>query len=264
VAGAEIRLVRAESLAPRPPVASQGQHPITERADRMARFAAGARRFVVRAIAIGALMAAGWLFAVLFGMLTAAPAASKAVPAAAEAVPATAGAVPAAAEALSATGTSAPSAATNVAAGGVAAAEGVADGVAAAEGVADGVAAAEGVADGVVVGQAGSPQMFAPQALVGADIAAASDNAQAMAGRTVDGLNSQRDPGLPAPSTAGKILDTNGLVPNGGGGGAAGSAAGDVARSVYDPRLQARRAPLAFVLPPVVRTAADDPSFSPD
>jgi hypothetical protein len=85
-----------------------------------------------------------------------------------------------------------------------------------------------------------------------------------MAGRTVDGLNSQRDPGLPAPSSAGKILDTNGLVPNGGGSGPFGPAAGDIARSVFDPRLQARRALLAYVLPPVVRTAADDPSFSPD
>ncbi|HEX4811952.1 MAG TPA: hypothetical protein VFV66_04280 [Nonomuraea sp.] len=189
MAGAEIRLVRAESLAPCPPVPSRGQHPTVERVDRMARFAAGARRLVVRAVAIGALMAAGWLLAVLFGMLTAGPAAAD----------------------------------------------------------------------------AGSPQMLTPQALAGSGPAMASDNAQAMAGRTVDGLNSQRDPGLPAPSGTGKkILDTGGLVPTGGGSGPFGAAAGDVARSVLDPRLQARRAPLAYVLPPVVRTAADDPSFSPD
>ncbi|GAA2899676.1 hypothetical protein GCM10020220_106460 [Nonomuraea rubra] len=43
----------------------------------MARFAAGAvRRVVVKAVAIGALVAAGWLLVVVFGMLTAAPAAA--------------------------------------------------------------------------------------------------------------------------------------------------------------------------------------------
>ncbi|TMR99150.1 hypothetical protein EJK15_09030 [Nonomuraea basaltis] len=172
----------------------------------MARFAAGARRLVVRAVAIGALVAAGWLLAVLFGMLTAAPAA---------------------ADATAATGKTA-TAVTGAAA------------------------------------EADSTQAFAPHALVGSGHLTASDNAEAMAGRTVDGLNSQQDPGLPSPSTARTILDTNGLVPNGGGSGPFGPAAGDVARSVIDPRLQARRALLAHVLPPVVRTAADDPSFSPD
>ncbi|WP_205314833.1 hypothetical protein [Nonomuraea lactucae] len=92
----------------------------------------------------------------------------------------------------------------------------------------------------------------------------ASDNAEAMAGLTVDGLTSQSDPGLPAPSTASSMLDTDGLVPNGGGGGPFGPCMGDVARSVFDPRLEAGRALMACVLPPVVRTAADDPSFSPD
>ncbi|WP_219467597.1 hypothetical protein, partial [Nonomuraea rhizosphaerae] len=89
-------------------------------------------------------------------------------------------------------------------------------------------------------------------------------NAAAMAGLTVDGLNSQSDPGLPPSSTASDILDTNGLVPNGGGNGPFGPGMGDIARSSVDPRIEARRAPLACVLPPVVRTAADDPSFSPD
>lgn len=160
----------------------------------MARFAADARRVVVRAVTIGALVAAGWLFAVLFGMLTAAPAA---------------------ADTTAATGEAAMSEAA----------------------------------------QAG---------LTTPDGVSASDNAEAMAGRTVDGLNSQRDPGLPAPSSAGKILDTSGLVPNGGGSGPFGPAAGDATRSGFDPRLQTGRAPLARLLPPVVRTAADDPSFSPD
>ncbi|SEG79996.1 hypothetical protein SAMN05444920_104783 [Nonomuraea solani] len=168
------------------------QDETTDRVYRMARFAAGARRVVVRAVATGALVAAGWLLAVLFGMLTAAPAAADATAA------------------------------------------------------------------------TGAVNAEAAQSLAGPDHVSASDNAEAMAGRTVDGLNSQQDPGLPTPSTAGKILDTNGLVPNGGGSGPFGPAAGDVARSVFDPRLQAGRAPLARLLPPVVRTAADDPSFSPD
>ncbi|MEV0386316.1 hypothetical protein [Nonomuraea sp. NPDC050643] len=173
-------------------VAEPLQKVTIDRAGRMARFAAGARRVMVRAVATGALVAAGWLLAVLYGMLTAAPAA---------------------AETTAATGAT----------------------------------------------QTGDFLSLTDPVRV-----SASDNAEAMAGRTVDGLNSQQDPGLPTPSSAGKILDTNGLVPNGGGSGPFGSAAGDVARSVFDPRLQAGRAPLARLLPPVVRTAADDPSFSPD
>ncbi|MGP3958395.1 hypothetical protein ACTWPT_20490 [Nonomuraea sp. 3N208] len=172
----------------------------------MARFAAGARWVIVRAVTIGALAVAGWLLAVLFSMLAAAPAA--------------------------------------------------ADATAMARSTTEG---AEGSVLTTVVAFGD-----APHALVGSDHGSASENAQAMAGRTVDGLNSQEDPGLPSPSTAGKILDTNGLVPNGGGSGPFGSATGDVARSVFDPRLQARRALPAYVPPPVVRTAADDPSFSPD
>lgn len=94
--------------------------------------------------------------------------------------------------------------------------------------------------------------------------ASAMDNAEAMAGLTVDGLTSQSQPGLPAPSTDGKMAGANGLVPTGGGGGPSGPGTGDVARSIFDPRPEAQCAPLACVLPPVVRTAADDPSFSPD
>ncbi|NUS09778.1 MAG: hypothetical protein HOV97_45280 [Nonomuraea sp.] len=161
----------------------------------MARFAAGARGVVVRAVTIGALVAAGWLLAVVFGMLSAAPAAADATAAA------TTGAADTASAALSASASASLS---------------------------------------------------------------ASDNAEAMAGRTVDGLNSQQDPGLPPPSSAGQILDTNGLVPNGGGSGPFGPAMGDVARSGVDPRPQSQPAIVARVLPPVVRTAADDPSFSPD
>ncbi|MFG6193370.1 hypothetical protein [Nonomuraea sp. JJY05] len=193
---------RAVALgAHRLPVTVPAHDVTTVRVDRMARFAAGARRLVVRAVTLGALVAAGWLFTVIFGMLTAAPAAADVATPTADA------------QAKSTTAQ-----------------------------IVDGAASAQ-----------------APHSLTSPD-----DNAEAMAGRTVDGLNSQRDPGLPSPSTAGKILDTNGLVPNGGGSGSFGAAAGDVARSVFDPRLQVLRALLARVPAPVVRTAADDPSFSPD
>ncbi|NRQ30687.1 hypothetical protein HII36_02385 [Nonomuraea sp. NN258] len=177
----------------------------------MARFAAGARRLVARAVVTGVLVAAGWLFAVLFGMLSAAPAAADA--------------------------TAAPGSGASL-------------------------------ADASAGGAPAAVRSDALEAVTGAAHASASENAEAMAGITVDGLNSQQDPGLPAPSTAGKIADTNGLVPNGGNGGNGGASAGsgfwDVARSVFDPRLEARRAVLARELPPIVRTAADDPSFSPD
>ncbi|MER6510790.1 hypothetical protein ABT158_28500 [Nonomuraea sp. NPDC001636] len=184
---------RASSLAARRvPTTLPEQDTTAERADRMARFAAGARRVVVRAVTMGALVAAGWLLAVVFGAMSAAPAA------------------------------------------------------------ADATAATTGAADA------------APAPLSVPGYLSASDNAEAMAGRTVDGLNSQQDPGLPPPSSAGKILDTDGLVPNGGGSGPFGPGMGDVARSGVDPRLQYQSAVMARVLPPVVRTAADDPSFSPD
>ncbi|MGW3347674.1 hypothetical protein ACWDA3_30620 [Nonomuraea rubra] len=192
--------------------------PTTELGDRMARFAAGARRVVVKAVAIGALVAAGWLLVVVFGMLTAAPAA---------------------ADSTAATGAAESSDATP----------------AAGNAAGDAVSHTAGNAVGDTAAQHG---LTAPVRV------SASDNAEAMAGRTVDGLNSQRDPGLPAPSSAGKILDTDGLVPNGGGSGPFGPATGDAVRSGFDPRLQAGRALPARLLPPVVRTAADDPSFSPD
>ncbi|WP_344888063.1 hypothetical protein [Nonomuraea antimicrobica] len=201
----------------------------TDRAVRMARFAAGARRVVVRAVTIGALMAAGWLLAVLFGMLTAAPAAADST------------------------------AATGAAVDGM-----TAEAAGSSE---SGVVAHESSTsppDHAMMSDGAQAVTGRPVVSGGAGRGVAVDNAEAMAGRTVDGLNSQRDPGLPTPSSAGKILDTNGLVPNGGGNGPFGSAAGDAARSVFDPRLQAGRAPLARLLPPVVRTAADDPSFSPD
>ncbi|WP_344495833.1 hypothetical protein [Nonomuraea monospora] len=209
---AVLQQLRAKARAARRPrvtvQAVPAQGPTTELGDRMARFAAGARRVVVRAVAIGALVAAGWLLVLVFGMLTAAPAA---------------------ADATAATG----------AAG----------------------SAGAGPAEATAVTEASED---APHGLTAPVRVSASDNAEAMAGRTVDGLNSQRDPGLPAPSSAGKILDTDGLVPNGGGNGPVAPATGDAVRSAFDPRLQAGRALVARLLPPVVRTAADDPSFSPD
>ncbi|WP_432867822.1 hypothetical protein [Microbispora rosea] len=88
-----------------------------------------------------------------------------------------------------------------------------------------------------------------------------SVNAEAMAGRTVDGLTSQSKPLLPPPSTADHAPEDQGLVPQSSGGNIL---FGDVARDVFEPRFTKLPAPLAAVVPPVVRTAADDPSFSPD
>ncbi|MEV0199825.1 hypothetical protein [Nonomuraea sp. NPDC050691] len=192
------------------PVAVPAGEAITERADRMARFAAGARRVVARAAVAGGVIAAGWLLAVLFGMFSAAPAAAST------------GAV----DSTAATGITASGGSHSVTPHTV----------------------TGSITDGFPTGDGGI---------------SAADDAEAMAGRTVDGLNSQSDPGLPPSSTANKILGTDGLVP-GGGGGPFGPGMGDVARSVYDPRLQAGRTVVARELPPVVRTAADDPSFSPD
>ncbi|MCG5215463.1 hypothetical protein [Streptosporangium sp. KLBMP 9127] len=154
----------------------------------MARFAAGARQAIVRALTVGGLIAAGWLLAVLFGLLWASPAA---------------------ADSTAATGAS--------------------------------------------------------QSQETGDLATATDNAEAMAGRGVDGLTSQSKPTLPADSTADHSSGAHGVVPqSGGGSGQFGPGVGDVSRSVFDPRLLLLPAPLALVLPPAVRTAADEPSFSPD
>lgn len=178
--------------ARRVPVTVPAESTMADRADRMARFAAGAHRLVARAAAVGVLLAAGWLLAMLFGMLSATPAAADST-----AAPVVAGSItddfPTAGEAASVTG-----------------------------------------------------------------------NAEAMAGLKVDGLTSQSTPGMPDPSTATKNMGANGLAPNAGGNGPFGPGVGDIARSLFDPRFTAQRAPLACVLPPVVRTAADDPSFSPD
>ncbi|MBF8186382.1 hypothetical protein ITP53_11595 [Nonomuraea sp. K274] len=236
-----------------------GQNATADRVDRMARFAAGARRLVVRAAGIGALVAAGWLFAVLFGTLTAAPAAANAAEGAASANQAPTSATETNAEVTQATA-NAIEADTEANQAPASTTEAPASVTEADANATEAHASVTEVDENAGQAAGGTTS----RALTGTQHSAASDNAEAMAGRTVDGLNSQQDPGLPAPSTAGKILDTNGLVPNGGGSGPFGPAAGDVARSVFDPRLQVQRAFLACVLPPVVRTAADDPSFSPD
>ncbi|MDF5759075.1 hypothetical protein [Spongiactinospora sp. TRM90649] len=99
----------------------------------------------------------------------------------------------------------------------------------------------------------------------GTQSAEASLNAEAMAGRGVDGLTSQSGPALPTPTTADHNSGADGFVPqSGGGAGQFGPGMGDIARSVFDPRLMVQRAPVASMLPPIVRTAADEPSFSPD
>ncbi|WP_344967033.1 hypothetical protein [Streptosporangium fragile] len=191
--------------ARRVPVAVSADDTILARDDRMARFAAGIRRIARRAFAIGGLLVAGWLLAVVFGLL---------------------GAAPAAAETTAETG---------------------------AAGSGPLGAAASGSAAQVDGFPTGSGGLSAP------------DNAAAMAGRGVDGLTSQSTPGSPAPATADHGSGANGFVPQtSGGSGPFGPGPGDISRFVYDPRLTAQRLPLAFVLPPVVRTAADDPSFSPD
>ncbi|MET7463739.1 hypothetical protein [Nonomuraea sp. NPDC005501] len=209
------------------PVSVPAGEAITERAHRMARFAAGARRVVARAAVAGGVIAAGWLLAVLFGtLLSAAPAAASTGTADSTATGATTTAATVAmTEAL-------PEAAT-------------------------GTSDSHSVTPDAVTGS------FTDGFPTDDGAVSAADNAEAMAGRTVDGLTSQSDPGLPPPSTASKILGTDGLVP-GGGGGPFGPGMGDVARSFLDPRPEAGRAVVARVLPPVVRTAADDPSFSPD
>ncbi|WP_326646120.1 hypothetical protein OG884_15840 [Streptosporangium sp. NBC_01755] len=178
---------------------------IPDRADRMARFAAGTRWGVRQALAIGGLLAAAWLLAIVFGFLNATPA--------------------------------------------------VADATAE-----TGVARSQTL-DTAASGSVSNPDDFP----TGSGKPSATDNAEAMAGRGVDGLTSQSKPGVPAPATVDHGSGANGFVPqSGGGSGLFGSGPGDVAWFAYDPRLTTQRAPLAFVLPPVVRTAADDPSFSPD
>lgn len=178
---------------------------VSVRGVRTARFAADARRIVRRVFAIGGLLAAGWLLAVVFGLLGAAPAAAD-------------------------------------------------------------TTAVTGVAGSAVPGSAAAGSAFQADVFpTDSDRLSASGNAEAMAGRGVDGLTSHSKPGFPAPTTADHSSGGNGLVPQtSGGSGFSGPGVGDVARLVYDPRLMAQCAPQACVLPPVVRTAADDPSFSPD
>ncbi|WP_245691331.1 hypothetical protein [Sinosporangium album] len=94
------------------------------------------------------------------------------------------------------------------------------------------------------------------------DDVSAPDNAEAMAGRHVDGLTSQSQPGFPTPAATELGSGANGFVPQSGGG--QGIGPGDAARSVFDPQLTARRLPPANADRPVVRTAADEPSYSPD
>ncbi|WP_344858911.1 hypothetical protein [Planomonospora alba] len=176
------------------------------------RSATGARSTVRRVLAVGGLFAVGWLLAVVFGLLGAAPAA--------------------------------------------------ADTAAVTEVVSE--AAAETAGSGALGAAASGPASPAGDFPTESGHLSATGNAEAMAGRGVDGLTSQSSPGSPARSTV-DHAGANGFVPqSNGGSGLFGPGVGDIARFVFDPRLRAQRAPLACVLPPVVRTAADDPSFSPD
>ncbi|MGW4469763.1 hypothetical protein ACWENQ_08835 [Nonomuraea sp. NPDC004354] len=236
-----VRQWRAYALpARRVPVTVSEERVTTDRAARMARFAAGACSVIARALTVGGLLAAGWLLATLFGLLTATPAAAETTPAAAD-VTSAAQTTPAVADVTSAAAGTTPAAAdvTSAAQTTPAAAE---------------TTAATG---------ADIPQAVAGFPTAGGT-ALVMDTAEAMAGAEVDGLTSQSKPGFPAPSTAGKSMGAKGLAPNSGGNGPFGPGMGDLARSCVDPRETAQRAPLACVLPPVFRTAADDPSFSPD
>ncbi|MEV8638290.1 hypothetical protein AB0395_42225 [Streptosporangium sp. NPDC051023] len=233
------------SAARRAPVAVPADDAVLIRADRMARFAAGARLIVGRAFAAGGLLAAGWLLTVVFGLLGAAPAAADttaATGAAGFGVPGPSGPGPSGPDpAVSAPAVSGP-------------------------------AVPGSTVPGSAVSNSAAPGSAAPGQAVQAGVfptggggLSATDNAEAMAGRGVDGLTSQSKPGFPAPATADHSSGANGFVPqSSGGSGPSGPGVGDVTRFVYDPRLAARRVPPECSLPPVVRTAADDPSFSPD
>ncbi|MER7209826.1 hypothetical protein [Streptosporangium sp. NPDC000239] len=171
----------------------------------MARFVAGARTVVRRVLALGGLVAAGWLLALVFGLLGAAPA------------------------------------------------------------IADTTAATETAHLDVLDPAAPGPAFQAGVFPTGGGGFSVSGDAEAMAGRGVDGLTSQSKPAFPTPASADHNSGANGFVPQGGGGsGLSWPGAGDVTRFVHDPRVTARRVPAARAFPPVVRTAADDPSISPD
>jgi hypothetical protein len=206
------------------PGAGHGEGPSAARVDRMARFVAGARRAFARVLAVAGLLLAGLLLAVAFALLGGSPAAAD------------------------------DSAVAGDAGTGSAVLEAPAGPVASSTGefpAADGFAPAPGDSGPI-------PDDFAPAPDV-------PDNAEAMAGLGVDGLTSQSTPVLPMPATADQSLGAHGYVPQGSGGsGLIGPVSGDLARSIDDARFTVQRVPLAVVLPPVVRTAADEPSFSPD
>ncbi|WP_283139311.1 hypothetical protein [Rhizohabitans arisaemae] len=92
-----------------------------------------------------------------------------------------------------------------------------------------------------------------------------SSAAEAMAGRGVDGITSQRTPGFPESPPTNHTTDVGGALPQtGGGSGHFGPAMGDSARSGRTVPSLVVLTPVAWHIPPVVRTAADEPSFSPD
>ncbi|GIH98211.1 hypothetical protein [Planobispora takensis] len=187
------------------PAAVLGGDVTSSRDDRTARFATGVRQVVRRVFAIGGMVAAGWLLAVVFGLFGTAPA------------------------------------------------------------VADTTAAAGAALSDVLAVTPSEPAVQAGGFPTESGELSAAGNAEAMAGRGVDGLTRQSTPDSPAPSTVDPGAGSNGFVPQtGGGSGLSGPSVGDVARFVYDPQLRAHCVPRACVLPPVVRTAADDPSISPD
>lgn len=210
------------------PVSSDQVQALVTREGRMARFVAGSR--FGRLPAIGGLIAVGWLLGVVLGLVGATPAAAEAH-------------IPAGHVATGEAGKSIKTVRVAEAGGGIEATLAAAahDSVSTTPHVASGSASADGfptVSD------------------------AASADAGAMAGRTVDGLTSQSKPAHPAPTTADHSAGAGGFAPRGGG--SSGLGLGDVTRSVFDPWLVVVPAFGASTPAPVVRTAADDPSFSPD
>ncbi|MBB5625806.1 hypothetical protein [Sphaerisporangium krabiense] len=189
----------------------------------MARFVAGSR--FARLLAVGGVIAIGWLLGLIFGF------------------------------------TGAASAETHIPAGHATAVE------------AEGTARVSHRTNGAEVTTPKAPRDAAATPHVATGPASAggfptvsdtvSADAVAMAGRSVDGLTSQSKPAPAAPSAADHSAGADGFVPRSGSG-PSGPGIGDVARSVFDPRLVASPAFTARVPAPVVRAAADDPSFSPD
>jgi hypothetical protein len=254
------RRAQSPAVTGRVPVIVPGDQvqALVAREDRMARFVAGSR--FVRLLAIGGLVAVGWLLGVVVGVVVAGPAAAEARVPARQVTAAQPGDVTTHGRAVISEDA--------VTHGDSASAAGVPTSHAVGRtgrrgsplsGDLRGASSKRG--DGFATSHVATGPAFAGGfPTVRVDVPA---DAGAMAGRTVDGLTSQSKPLSPQPSTADHSAGANGFVPRPGSG-PFGPGFGDVARSVFDPRLAVAPAEMASVPAPVVRAAVDDPSFSPD